>query len=411
MVVIDPRNRHVLAVVGGYHFRAGDFNRATMAKRQAGSTFKPFVYAAAIDSGEKTAASLVNDAPEVYSLGTDLWKPQNYEKGEFQGPVRLRLALAKSINTVAIRTIYDIGPQRVAQLAHAMGVQSQLPETLSLALGSGDVSPLELTNAFTTFAAGGKAAAPQVLERVGKDLIEPPAPTQVLRPEVAYILVNMMRSVITEGTGTRASVLKMDVVGKTGTSNDVRDAWFMGMTPNLVVGVWVGFDDFKRELGRGEQGGRTALPVFVDVMKQLAKGGDRFQAPAGVVTVRIDKATGLLAPEGAPPDSSYDEVFLAGTAPTEVAPRPGEATVDSFVQDQYDDVYGDGQGGGDGQGAGAGGAAPPGAGAGAGASKGAGKPPGTPAGGQGGAPAPGGLKRVNGAGAAAHPSAEGGAAP
>jgi penicillin-binding protein 1A len=338
VVVIEPRTRRVLAVVGGYAFSPGDFNRATMARRQAGSTFKPFVYAAAIDGGEMTPATIVNDAPEVY----DLWKPENYEKGEFEGPVRIRHALAKSINTVAIRVTNDIGPERVAKMARDMGVVSPLPTTLSIALGSGEVTPLELTNAFATFAAGGKTAPPQVLRKIGDQAVDPVALTQAIRPEVAFVVTDMMRSVVTEGTAAAASkALKMDVVGKTGTSNSARDAWFVGMTGELVVGVWIGFDDFKRPLGRGEAGGKTALPVFIDVMKKVGGKGGGFGRPSGVVDAVIDRKTGLLAPDGAPEKTTLREVFLAGTAPTEVAPAAGDAAVDTSVQDQYEDVYGD----------------------------------------------------------------------
>jgi penicillin-binding protein 1A len=336
VVVIDPKTRRVLAVVGGYFYRQGDFNRATRSKRQAGSTFKPFVFATAIDSGETTAASIINDAPEVY----DLWKPENYEKGEFQGPVRLRHALAKSINTVAIRVMHDIGPDRVVQTARAMGIESALPRELSLALGSGAVTPMEMTNAFATFAAAGRTAPPQVLKKVGDEAVPAVQGTQAIRPEVAYIVLDMMRSVITEGTGGAAQATKMDVVGKTGTSNDVRDAWFVGMTSDVVIGVWVGFDDFRRELGKGEGGSKTAVPIFVDIMKKVGRKDSRFARPPTLVEARIDRATGLLAPEGAPEATSYAEVFLPGTVPTEVAPAPGEATADSYVSDVYDDAYG-----------------------------------------------------------------------
>jgi penicillin-binding protein 1A len=336
VVVIDARTRQVLAVVGGYNYRPGDFNRATRAKRQAGSTFKPFVYAAAIDSGEMTAASLVNDAPEVY----DLWKPENYEKGEFQGPVRLRHALAKSINTVAIRVMNDIGPERVVQLARAMGIESDLPKELSLALGSGVVTPMELTNGFASFGAGGKVAPPQVLKKVGEEAVASPPAKQALRPEVAYIVLDMMRSVVTEGTGSALASIKMDIAGKTGTSNDARDAWFVGMTPDVVIGVWVGFDDFKRPLGKGEAGGHTAVPIFGDIVKKIGRRESRFARPIGIVEARIDRTSGLLAPEGAPDKTFYTEVFLPGTAPTEVAAAPGEATADSYVTDVYDDAYG-----------------------------------------------------------------------
>jgi penicillin-binding protein 1A len=336
VVVMDPHSRRVLAVVGGYDTKIAGFNRATMAKRQAGSTFKPFVYAAAVDSGEFTAGSIVNDAPEVYNL----WKPENYKKGSFEGPVRLRHALAKSINTVAIRVAHDVTPKRVADLAHALGIESALPDGLSLALGSGEVTPLEMTNAFATFAAGGKVGKPQVLKRIGEEELPPPQLSEVLRPQVAYITVDMMRSVVNGGTAGRAAVLNMDVAGKTGPTNDVRDAWFVGLSPKLAIGVWVGFDDFRRPLGRGESGGHTALPVYVDIMKQLGKRSLRFARPTGVAEARIDKATGLLAAEGVKKDT-YIEVFLDGTAPVEVAPAPGEVDAESLVLDQYGDFEDD----------------------------------------------------------------------
>jgi penicillin-binding protein 1A len=303
-----------------------------MAKRQAGSTFKPFVYAAAIESGDFSAASIVNDAPEVY----DLWKPENYKKGAFVGPVRLRHALAKSINTVAIRVAHDIGPTTVRDLAQALGVQSDLPDGLSLALGSGEVTPLELTNAFASFAAGGNYAPPWSVKKIGETEYPAPEAKPALRPEVAHIVVDMMRSVMTEGTGAKASSLGQQLAGKTGTSNNARDAWFVGMSPELVVGVWVGFDDFRRELGRKEGGSRTALPVFIDLMKELGNRSSRFERPPGVEMVRIDKLTGLRAAEGIV-ENSYEEVFLEGTAPTEVAPSEGEVGADDAILDQYGD--------------------------------------------------------------------------
>lgn len=335
VVVIDPHTRHVLALVGGYDIDAGDFNRATMAKRQPGSSFKPFVYAAAIDSGDFTAASIINDAPEVY----DLWKPQNYKKGHFLGPVRLRMALARSINTVAIRVCHDIGPSRVAELARWMGIESELPEHLSLALGSGEVTPLELTNAYATFAAGGKVAPPQLITEVNGEPVPPPQMIDAIRPEVAYVMVDVLKSVITEGTGVRARRLGIPTIaGKTGTSNDARDAWFMGMTPNIVIGVWVGFDD-NRPLGSREGGSHSALPVFIELVDSLDSRwtSGEYVRPPGIVELSIDKATGLVAHPSATEDEAYTEVFIAGTEPTEVAPAPGEVTAPSFILNQYDD--------------------------------------------------------------------------
>lgn len=333
-VVMDPQTREVLAIVGGYSQRIGDFNRATRAMRQPGSAFKPFVYAAALDTEEFTPATIVNDAPEVY----DLWQPQNYEAGEFAGPVRLREALARSINTVAIRLAYDVGPEEVAELARWTGIESELPAHLSLALGSGEVTPLELTNAFATIAAGGEVAPPRFVDRVSDDEVPTAEPRDALRPEVAYLTGHMMRSVVTGGTAARANVLDAPVMGKTGTSNDARDNWFVGMTPSFVVGVWVGFDDNLR-IGRGATGGRTALPVFIDIMEELSEREreTNFERPAGIVEERVDEETGLLAHDEAPAESTYVEVFLEGTEPTEQAPAPGEVDAASFVLEQYDD--------------------------------------------------------------------------
>ena len=331
VVVIDPATRRVLAMVGGYDFQPGQFNRALEAKRQPGSSFKPFVYAAAFDSGEFTPASIVNDAPEVYAL----WKPKNYEQGKFRGPVRVRDALANSINTVAIRVLHDVGPDKVVDLAHMAGIQSELPRELSLALGSGVVTPLELVNAFTTFATGGRVAAPQFLIEDGA---APPETKQVMRPEVAYLITSVMQSVVEEGTAVAAKkALKRPIAGKTGTSNSGRDAWFVGFTPDLVAGVWVGFDDM-RPLGKGEAGAKAALPIWIDFMKKAveSKSARAFRPPAGVVTARIDKKTGKLAAPGQPDSETLDEVFLEGTAPTETAPAPGEVDPSTFVLDQME---------------------------------------------------------------------------
>jgi penicillin-binding protein 1A len=339
VVVLDPHTREVLALVGGYDVEVAGFDRATQAKRQPGSTFKPVVYAAALASGRYTPATIVNDAPEVYNL----WKPKNYKGGAFEGPVRLRHALAKSINTVAIRVLHDIGPETVVDLARRMGISSKLPAELSLALGSGEVAPLELTNAFATLAAGGAAAPPRLVHelrgmRGETDQPAIPPAEQVLPPEVAYVALDMMTSVITEGTGTAARDLGMPVAGKTGTSNESRDAWFIGMTPGLAVGVWIGFDD-NRPLGDRESGGKTALPVYIELMKHIGKNERNAQwtRPANVTALLVDRATGLLAPEGAPADTVYTEVFVPGTEPKEYAPAPGEAAADTFVTDEYAD--------------------------------------------------------------------------
>jgi penicillin-binding protein 1A len=321
MVVLDPQTHDVLALVGGYGYRAGGWDRSQRSLRQAGSAFKPFLYAAAIESGRYTAASIVNDAPEVY----DLWKPQNYEKEEFHGPVRLRPALAHSMNTVAIRLMADLGLPLVRDFAQRMGITSDLPDSLGLsaALGSGSVTPLELANAYATFADGGRRSEPRLLISVGDEVIPPPVPQPAIRAETAYILTSLMRSVVEEGTARAAGVrIRRPIAGKTGTSSDLKDTWFIGFSPDLLAAVWVGFDDSKK-LGKGEQGARTALPIWMEFMaKALATRPARdFVQPAGVVVTQIDPATGLRSPPGA---EGIAEVFIDGTAPREVAPAQGE---------------------------------------------------------------------------------------
>ena len=332
VVVIDPRTRDVWALVGGFSSRAAGFDRATMARRQPGSSFKPIAYAAALATGRFTPATIVNDSPEVY----DLWKPKNYKTGAFEGPVRLRYALAKSINTVAIKVMHDVGPEAAVALAKQLGITGELPMTLSLALGSGEVTPLELTNAFASFAAGGVYAPPRFVAKIGGQP-RPVAPgTQVVSPEVAYVITDMMRSVVEQGTAAKARSLGVTIAGKTGTSNDARDTWFIGMTPEVVIGVWVGNDD-STPMGNGEAGGVTALPAFIEVAKALGLKDRAFARPAGVEVQTIDLKTGLLAAAGAPATTTASEVFLKGTAPTEVAPLPGEIDATTFVTDEYGD--------------------------------------------------------------------------
>jgi penicillin-binding protein 1A len=332
VVIIETKTRKVRALVGGYASKVKGLNRA-FALRQPGSSFKPFVYAAAIDSGRYTPATTVNDAPEQF----DLWKPKNYETGKFDGPVLLRYALAKSINTVAIRVTYDMKPPTIAALAKRMGiVRKALPEEMSIALGSGEVTPLDMTNAIATLAAGGLAAPPRFVDAIDGKPTAPSKTEQVLRPEVAYVVTDMMRSVVEEGTGHLAKALKIPVAGKTGTSNEARDVWFMGMTPDYVIGVWIGYDE-PRTLGRSETGGTTAVPVFVDIAKGMSLPAKQFPRPAHVVEATIDKTSGLLSPEGAPKGSMRTEVFLEGTAPTEYAAKPGDVTDDNVVTGEYPD--------------------------------------------------------------------------
>jgi penicillin-binding protein 1A len=339
-VVIEPRSRDVLAMVGSYAAQSG-FNRATQAIRQPGSTFKPIVYARAIQSRRFTPASEVMDAPAVY----DEWKPRNYEEWNYQGAVRLRQALARSINMVAIRVVEDIGVADVAEFARQDGISTKLEEDMALALGASGVRPIELTNAYATFAAGGRWAPTRIVTRIvapdgTRVAMEPQEPARdVMTPAEAYVMTNMLRSVVTEGTGTPAQRLERPVVGKTGTSNEARDAWFVGYSPSVVAGVWVGFDD-QRSLGRRETGTRTALPIWISTMEaadQTPKETD-FAMPSGVITARIDPASGLLAYEGQ--EDAIDEVFLSGTAPVEVARPPDVADPNLFLMEEFEEEGG-----------------------------------------------------------------------
>ncbi|HEX2657094.1 MAG TPA: PBP1A family penicillin-binding protein [Polyangia bacterium] len=335
MVVMNPTSHQILAEVGGYDFRPGGFNRAERAVRLPGSAFKPILYAAAIESRKFTAASIVNDAPDVY----DRWKPQNYEKEEFRGPVRVRVALAHSINTVAIKLLEQVGIPAVKGMATRVGITSPIADDvgLALALGATTVHPLEMANVYATFASGGMHADPQLVTKVGDEAITPPPAVAAIPADVAYVTVSLMRSVIQEGTAAAALKLRRPAAGKTGTSNALRDAWFVGFTPDLLAAVWVGFDD-QRKLGRGEAGAKTALPIWMDFMaKATASQPVRdFTPPPGVVVQRIDKATGLLpAPGKEVGADSYDEVFLPGTVPTEVAPAAGhEQSADELLMGQ-----------------------------------------------------------------------------
>ncbi len=332
VIVMDVKTRKVRALVGGYSSKVAGFNRATMAKRQPGSSFKAFVYTTAIDSGKYTPASKINDAPEVF----DLWKPKNYESGKFAGPVLMRHALKKSINTVSIHITNDLTPASVAATANKMGIVSELPKELSLSLGSGEVTPMEMVNGFATLAAGGIAMAPRFVEAIDGKASPATQGTQVLRPEVAYVVTSMLQSVVTEGTATKAAALKIPIAGKTGTSNEARDTWFIGYTPDYVVGVWIGYDD-PRSMGSKETGGSTAVPVFVDVMKAMGQPAKAFARPAKVVERVIDRETGLLAPEGAPKGTTLTEVFVEGSEPIETAPMPGEQTEPTSVTEDYSD--------------------------------------------------------------------------
>ena len=339
-VVIDPRTREVLALVGGEHAVFG-FDRASQAVRQPGSAFKPIVYALAMRDGRFTPASLVLDAPEVF----DEWKPENYESRHFQGAVRLREALAQSINLVAVRVTKKVGPVAVVDLARQLGITTRLDPSLAIGLGASGIRLLELANAYATFAAGGRFMPVRTVKSIsdsrGTAVPLPPSepPRQVLTPAAAYLVTSLLTSVVQQGTARAARQLRRPAGGKTGTSDNARDAWFLGYTPEVVAGVWVGFDDY-RPLGKGESGSKTALPIWVEVIR--AAVGDRpvvqFPVPSGITTARIDPQSGLLAYEGM--EGAMEEVFLEGTAPTEMTTPPDLLDTGSFVMEQLGGLEG-----------------------------------------------------------------------
>ncbi len=334
VLLLDPRTREVLAMVGGYEAQIG-FNRAHQALRQPGSTFKPLVYALGIKSRKLTPATMLIDAPGVF----DQYKPGNFETWSHEGAVRLRHGVAQSINLVAVRVIDELGPAAVVSFAKQLGITSALEPSLALALGSSEVRLSELTNAYATFAAGGRFAPIKVIQKVTKSdgtAVKMPsrvATNDVMSPAEVYVTTSLLQSVVEQGTGTRAKQLGFPAAGKTGTSNQARDVWFVGYTTRRVAGVWIGFDD-HRTLGSKESGGKSAVPIWVDTMKAAHQGmqPEPFAMPSGVVNALIDPASGKLAFEGQ--SDAMDEVFLEGTVPTDVARPPDVADPTTFIMEQ-----------------------------------------------------------------------------
>lgn len=324
VVAIEPSTGFVKVLVGGRDFDDSNFNRATQAYRQAGSAFKPFTYAAAMDAGY-TTSDLLLDAPLVMELPTGQeWVPGNFDE-EFRGPVTLREALNHSINIPAIRLLTRIGASTVADYAHRMGIHSPIPAVPSIALGTPEVSLMDLTASYAVFANLGIRVEPlsvlKVEDRNGLVLEENETVSEdVLSAQSAYLMTSMLETAINEGTGRRARAagLKGPAAGKTGTYDDYTDAWFVGFIPNLVGGVWVGYD-VKRPIGGSStgQGSAAALPVWTKLMLAASEGSDAtaFRRPSGIVTRRICITTGLIAAEHCP--ETRLEVFREGTEPLE----------------------------------------------------------------------------------------------
>src|ERR1044071_5336345 len=287
LLAMEPETGMVRALVGGYDFTASQYNRALQAKRQPGSSFKPIIYSAALEAG-LTELSVVQDGPLSFRLaGGKVWAPQNYDN-KFHGPVTLRTALAHSLNSVSVRLVQRVGVERTIQQARKLGIASPIEKNLSLALGSPSVTLLEMVRAFGVFAGAGTLAEPlfilKVTDRDGSVLEEnEPSVKPALSPEVAYVMTDMLKNVVQSGTARAAAKLGKNIAGKTGTTSDYRDNWFIGYNPSLVAGVWVGYDD-HRSIGDKETGASTALPIWLAFMKTANEGKEEedFAVPEGI---------------------------------------------------------------------------------------------------------------------------------
>jgi penicillin-binding protein 1A len=385
LVSLNPQDGAIMALVGGFSFEQSNYNRATQARRQPGSSFKPFIYSCALDNGF-TAASLINDAPVVFydEYLDKVWRPKN-DTNTFLGPIPMREALYKSRNMVSIRILQALGVDRARNCISKFGLnKDDLPPNLSMALGTATLTPMEIAGAWTVFANGGFKVAPYVVQRIesrdgqllyqanppsiphdeeqaqaqpqpaatdafgnddpskSKTTIEPAAAERVIDARTAYIMTSMLQDVIKRGTGRRALALKRDdLAGKTGTTNDSKDAWFSGFNADFMTTVWVGFDQ-PESLGRAEYGGNVALPIWMRYMGAALKDKPShvLPEPPGLVSLRIDPVTGRAAPPGTP--GAYFELFknedtppsmnelAPGSAPGSGMPADEEAPIDLF---------------------------------------------------------------------------------
>ena len=338
LIALDPDKGAIRAMVGGYDFNRSEYNRAVQAHRQPGSAFKPIIYATAINQG-MSPASVVLDAPVVYEQVEEekTWKPENYGK-RFHGMVSLRDALAHSHNLATVRLLDKVGIKNVIEFARQVGITSPLSADLSLGLGSSSVGLLELTSAYGVFLNQGNRAEPfaiiSVTDNTGEVLEQEDVQTQeVLSKETAYLITNMMEDVVQKGTGQAAKSLGRPIAGKTGTTNEFINAWFIGGTPNLVAGIFVGFDD-RRSLGETESGAHAALPIWVTFMKEALRTLPvvPFTIPEGITFVKVDPSTGLLNTEQEDQPGNV-EIFARGSEPTQAVQRRSDP-MDFYKIDQ-----------------------------------------------------------------------------
>ena len=341
LICFDLETGYVKVMVGGRDFRKSQFNRAIQARRQTGSAFKPIIYASALDKGY-TPASIIIDAPILFEWGNQKWRPKNFE-GKFLGPTTLRNALTHSVNVVTVKIAQDVGVDYIRDYAKKLGINSPLYHELSMALGSSSLSLFELTRAYAVFANQGRSFKPlfikKILDRDG-NLLEENLPSfyfedsergePVITPQTAFLITYLMQGVVQHGTGWRARSLGRPVAGKTGTTDQFMDAWFIGYTPDFITGVWVGFDE-ERSLGENETGARAASPIWVAYMSKILKDKPKkdFSVPEEVEFMKIDPKTGQVSLE----KEGILECFREGTGPLQKAPPSLKTTTDFFKFD------------------------------------------------------------------------------
>jgi penicillin-binding protein 1A len=319
-LAIDNRTGQIKAMSGGFSFDRSKFNRATQAYRQVGSAFKPIVYTAAIDRGY-TPVSILMDTPATFSSGAGQppYSPMNYDK-KFEGPITLRHALEQSRNVPAVRVMEQLGPKQVIAYARRLGLESPLPPYLAVALGAAEASLIDMTSAYSVFPNQGVRMRPysvmKVTDREGNVLEENrPEPKDAIRADTAFVMTNLLHGVVQRGTAAKAAALDWPLGGKTGTTDDYGDAWFIGFDPDITIGLWIGYDQ-KKSMGQAGTGAETALPVWIEIMKAWIgdrKDAPKFEAPGNIIFLPVDRLTGEPSLDGSP--GSISEAFIAGTQP------------------------------------------------------------------------------------------------
>lgn len=337
LLAIEPSTGRIRAMVGGRDFGKSQFNRSWQALRQPGSAFKPIIYAAALERGF-SPSDLLDDSPLLIQVDRrKTWSPENFTR-TYQGAVTLRNALTQSLNVPTVRLLEKVGIDETIRYSRQLGIRSPLTRYLPLALGSSDVTLAELTSAFAVFANHGIRTAPvsilSISDSAGRVLYaNDSVPQQVIRPETAYLITHLLKGVVERGTGWKARELGRPVAGKTGTTNDYRDAWFIGYTPGLVAGVWVGYDD-QTSIGPKETGSRVALPIWLAFMKKALadRAPEDFPAPDSIIFKQVDPRTGLLSTERC--KASIREAYLPGTEPRRFCDESGATIEEQQIQDE-----------------------------------------------------------------------------